>query len=148
MTVLDVKAALESNAYLLPKMNQIGAHLMRQQQPLGPRLSDDTPASSSSSSGQSTQGAGGGIGGLGLGTADDSFSGALYVTVRRLDVAAPAPESLAAGLGAGERLGDVYISLEVDSFGQFFFQAKTPGRPLSDTITWDDVRIYALIQHL
>ena len=136
MTVLDVKAALESNAYLLPKMNQIGAHLMRQQQPLGPRLSDDTACASaaasagSSTSGQSAQCMGGH--GLGLGTADDSFSGALYVTVRRLDVAAP--ESFA------PLLGDVYISLEVDSFGQFFFQAKTPGRPLSDTITWDDVR--------
>lgn len=165
VTVLDVKAALEANAYLLPKMNQIGAHLMRQQQPLGPRLSDEsTPNSSSNNlSVQVTgcggagagSGGGGGLGsgsspsglgclGLGLGTADDSFSGSLYLTVHRLVFA---PESFTANSLTGEQLDleqlrgaldGVFLSVEVDSFGQFFFQAKTPARALCETLTWDE----------
>ena len=131
VTALDVKTVLDAFAYKLPKMNSIGAHLFRQGRALGENETEKET------------GDGGGGGGeqekqkqkqaaLGASSvcADDSFNGALTLGVHALEALGDQPFSSFTGF---------YVCLEVDSFGQFFLQAKTQTAPKSDAPQWNEV---------
>ena len=162
ISALDVKAALDANAYKLPKMNSIGAHLFRhkEQEALGLKLSDEANANVSTSASAESADAGtartsyydGRAGGVGGGASakrasrmcvcsDDSFTGALFLTVHSLEGLGLLPDEDLATLLA------LYVGLEVDSFGQFCLQAKTQCVKKSDLPKWDQVSFHLLLYY-